>query len=275
MAENTTNSDVETEEVDAPDEVETSTEEDESTDTDTESETNDDEETDNADTDDSDDDEDDSSEADESDSTFTKRFSQFKGDDLEAYNKNLEEGYYNSSTEALRLNNEVKDLKARLDQITGVVANNPELAEQFNLQQDAPQPVKDPAVRYAETKMQEEMKSEYDEFVRLHPEIESDPGLQERMTKRLAVLAKSIQEDEGRYLGMGEGLQLAWTSLGMAQQDKSEEIRMKAKETAASSKTAKGGTKKVEKSEFTKAQLELAEKLGLTEAQLRENVKNN
>lgn len=277
MAEQTTNSDVVDEEVDSQEEVETPTGEDESQVDETEIDTNEDEEADNAEPSDEEDDEADETDEpdDDSDSTFTKRFTQFKGDSPEEYLKNLEEGYYNSSSEAMRLNNEVKDLKAKVEQVAGLIANNPELAEQLNLPQDQPAVDKDPAIRYAETKMQEEMKNEYEAFVALHPEIESDPGLQERMTKRLAVLAKTVQEEEGRYLGMGEGLELAWTSLGMAQQDKKEEIRMKAKDVAASTKTAKGGTKKVVKSEFTPAQLEMAEKLGLNEQQLREFVKNN
>ena len=212
---------------------------------------------------------------DESDSsTFTKRFTQFKGDSLEDYNKNLEEAYANSSTEATRLAAEVKELNKKVNTITGLVANDPELAEKLgtDYEQVAQQPL-NPALAHTQQEWENKMKQEYDEFVGTHKELETDPTLAEKVNTRLAAIAKAIYAEEGRYVGMAEGLNLAWNTLGLS--NKEEEVRMAAKDTAAMSKPAGTSKKSGSKSEFTEAQLKVAKQLGLTEEQLRKHVKNN
>lgn len=243
------------EEVDETEEVDQETE-DESEVEETEEETTEDEETTTEEDEESDDSE-------EPEPQFDKRFTQFKGDSLPEYTKNLEEAYANSSGEAVKLNKLLTEYKQKLDQITGAVANDPELAEKLNV----PKVSTDPALDYARQQMEEKMQSEYDAFAKNHPEIESDPELSERLTKRLTILSRSVSSEEGRQLGMMEGLEMAWASLGLGNNSQ-EATRMAAKSVAAVTKTA-SAKKSVPKSTFTPAQLAMAERMGLTEKDLR------
>lgn len=208
------------------------------------------------------------------DSTFTKRYTQFKGDSPEEYAKNLEEAYHNSSAEAVRLSREVKEMKTRLDTIAGQVANNPELAEKLN-QTPASDAIASPAVAWAEEKLNEEIKKDYADFVDLHPEIETDPTLGEKMEKAISSVIQVTYDTENRRAPLREAMEKAWIILGKDKEDNQEKLDMAVKDQASMNKTTPATAKPKPKSEFTPAQLEMAKKLGLTEEQLRENVKNN
>lgn len=253
-------------EVDETEEVDEETQ-DESDDTEDDQDDSDDQET----ADDGEDDDaeasDDDEDSDESE-TFDKRFTQFKGDDLPEYAKNLEEGYAQSTAEAQRLVKENADYKLKIDRITAAVANDPELAERLNVSNDSP----DPALNYARQEMVAKQKTEYDGFLQEHPEVETDPALGERLLKRVTTISKAVYDDEGRMLGMGEALGMAWSSLGLGN-NQEETTRMAAKNVAAQSRTA-SSKKPTPKSEFTPAQLDFAQKMGLSEKELRESVKS-
>lgn len=200
--------------------------------------------------------------------TFDKRFTQFKGDDLPEYTKNLEEGYAQSTAEAQRLVKENADYKLKFDRITAAVANDPELAEKLDVGNVSP----DPALNYARQEMERQQKTEYDGFIQEHPEIETDPALGEKVLKRVTTISKAVYDDEGRMLGMGEALTMAWSSLGLGNNTE-ETTRMAAKNVAAQSRTA-SSKKPTPKSEFTPAQLDYAKKMGLSEKDLRAALKS-
>lgn len=182
---------------------------------------------------------------------FDKRFTQFKGDTLDEYTKNLEEAYANSTAEYAKLTKNQAEQR----------------------QQEVPegQPATDPALLYARQQMETQQSQEYDAFAKEHPEIESDPEVGEKMTKRLATLARTVLAEDGKVLGMAEGLSMAWASLGLGN-NQQENTRMAAKDAAATTRTA-SVKKNSAKPQFSQAELEAAKKMGLTEKDLIANTK--
>ncbi len=208
---------------------------------------------------DSDDDEE-TEEEDDEEPDFKKRYTQIKGDTADEYIPNLETAYKNSSAEAVRLKQQVTDLQKQMDDITALVANSPELAEQIK-EGKAPAVATDPALLKARQDMESQNKKEYAAFVDSHPELESDPELQKQVFDEIRDFAEVAQK-KNRVLGMKEALTMAWTSLGL-KESKEEKVRMKAKDTAARSKNA--GAKKTVKAkvEFTEAQIGAGLRMGL------------
>lgn len=235
------------EEVDDESQDETDNEEVDTSDEDTE-------ETDDED-DESEDDEDDSDEEDEE--PFQKRFTQFKGESPTEYLKNLEDGYAESSKEAVRLSRENKQLKETVERVNALIANSPELAQQLQDQgvQPVATPAKDPAISWAESQMREQWQKEYKSFADAHPEIETDPQLADELDEQLAIVRDVIFKKEKRQVGMAEGLEKAWKLLGRDTDDKQEKIRMASKDMASSSKAPSGKKSKAPKPRFTEAQI--------------------
>jgi len=258
------------------DEVDTSQEEDENDTTDEEDESGDD--TEDQEEDDSSEDEDDSGESDEDESDdeeesdFKKQFPSIKGDTPEEYISNLEETYRKSSREGKRLAKTVQDLQGRVDAITQAVAKNPELAKLINeaVPEGGTSPVQDPALLHAREQMESQMEKEYNEFVDEHPELDSDPELQEKVLKELEILGAAYRA-KGKTLGMKRGLALAYESLGLDDGGSKERIAGAAKTTAARTKTTgKGGKKPKAKGSLTPEQVAYGKRMGLTEKQMLE-----
>ncbi len=222
--------------------------------------------------------EDDSGESDEDESDeeeqpeFKKQFPQFKGESLEEYTPNLEEGYRKSAREGKRLAKENQDLQGRLDAITAAVAKNPELAKLIDeaTGEGAISPVQDPALLKAREDLNTQMEKEYSEFVDEHPELDTDEELQQKVLAELEVLGAAYRA-KGKVLGMKKGLQLAWESLGLEEGSSQEKVAGAAKANAARSKTTgKGGKKPSTKSPLTQEQIAWGKKMGLTEKQMLE-----
>ncbi len=199
---------------------------------------------------------------DDSEEPFKKRYTQIKGETPEEYLPNLEDAYKNSSTEAVRLKAKVDELQAQVDNITALVANNPELAEQIK-EGKAPAIQADPALLKARQDMETQNKKEYGDFVDAHPELESDPELQKQVFDTIKDFA-DVAAKKNRVLGMKEALTKAWLSLGLKDNSKDEEVRMKLKDSAARGKSA-GTSKKssAEKPNFSEAQINAGIQMGL------------
>ena len=198
---------------------------------------------------------------------FEKRFTQFKGESAGEYLKNLEEGYHNSTTEGVRLNQEVKDLRGKVDTIAAAVANDPSLAEKLDIDSTTQaSPIADPALSFARQERDQKFEQQYNDFVASHQEMETDPTLREKVITRLGSYAQGVITNENRYPDMKEGLNAAWATLD--RDNSEEETLMAAKDTASKSRTTATAKKAEAKREFNPAQLKLAEKLGLTPEQL-------
>jgi hypothetical protein len=210
---------------------------------------------------DSESDEDEEETDNEEDEKFKKRYTQIKGDTAEEYIPNLEEAYKNSSAEAVRLKQKAEDLQKQVDNISALVATNPELAEQIK-EGKAPALPTDPALLRARQDMEAQNKKEYADFVDGHPELESDAELQKQVFDEIRDFAE-VAAKKNRVLGMKEALNMAYVSLGLQTGSKEEAIRMKAKETAARGKSAGAAKKAKAKTEFTEAQINAGIQMGL------------
>jgi hypothetical protein len=203
-----------------------------------------------------DDESDESDDEDSAEEDFTKRFTQFKGDSPTEYLKNLEDGYAESSKEAVKLSRENKELKATVDRVNQLIATNPELAQAIKGSEDTKAVPKDPAILFAETQMKQTWQKEYNDFSSKHPEIETDPALADALDSKLKIAKRIVEEEEGRLVGMGEGLEMAWKLLGKDTDDKQEKVRMASKDSASQGK-ASGGKKKDAKPKFSESQIEV------------------
>jgi hypothetical protein len=196
---------------------------------------------------------------------FEKRFTQFKGDTPEEYLKNLEDAYGHSSAEATRLVQAQRESQTKLDQMLAQVAKDPALAEKLQPQVQAPTapvtpaPITDPMLAYAKQNVQQQWEKEYHEFVQEHQEIQTDQDLNKQLLSTLSVVSNTMQQTQGRYPGMEEGLRMAWQILGHPLSDSEETTRMAVKNAASQSKTSVGRpTPSPSKPKFTQAQLEFA-----------------
>lgn len=198
----------------------------------------------------------------DSEEPFKKRYTQIKGESPEEYLPNLEDAYKNSSAEAVRLKAKNDELQAQIDNISALVANNPEMAEQIK-EGKVPAIQTDPALLSARQDMEARNKKEYSEFVNTHPELESDPELQKQVFDEIKDFAE-VALKKGRVLGMKDALTKAWLALGLADNSKDEEIRMKVKDSAARGKSA-GTSTKADKAKitFSEAQISAGIQMGL------------
>lgn len=251
------NLDVDDESQDETEEVDNTDTEDTDEETD---ETNDDSDQDSDDDSDQDESDDDSDE-DSDDTSFKKRYTQLKGDNPEEYITSLETAYKESSTEAIRLNHELQAEKQKTDKFAAIIAKNPDLAEKLG--EDVADVELNPALLHAEEQLQKQMKTEYQEFMDGHPDLESDQALQKEMLSQMTIYADTVRRTQRRQPSMKESLRFAWSSLGH-EDSKDEALRMKAKSTAARGKSAKTTVKKkIAKQDFTDKQIEVGIQMGI------------
>ncbi len=212
-----------------------------------------------------DEDEDDSEQEGGSES-FKKRFTQFKGGTPTKYAKNLEDAYYKSTTEAVRLAKENRELKPVVERIQALIATNPELAKQLGTavapaKTETPASALDPDIAWAKGERQRQWTKEIGEFKQLHPELESDPGLADELNEELAIVAEVFQRKHGYGISMAEGLRKAWSSLGHDNvSDKKERIAIAAKAGGSKSKSA-SGKQSAPKIKLSEKQIEVAQEM--------------
>jgi len=240
---------------------------------------------DDSDDDDSDDDDEDESEEEDdksktSKSTYKPRLKQFFDDKGKPDLKKYEEGYINSSKEAVRLNGE---LKAALEAHTesqnnfanlaqAIKKNDPELAKKLfdgdtlkELERkpaaDAP---KDPFTRDYEAKLRKQSKAEYDQFIELNPEAVTDPSKAEKIGAYLKLYGEWYKEqNDGEIPSMKEALEATYRHFGWdVAKEKKEKVATAAKKTAAN-RSSGGGKKVAKKSEVSKMEAVFAKKLGV------------
>lgn len=210
-------------------------------------------------TDDESDESDDEDESEE-DEDFKPRFTQFKGKDTGEYLKKLEDGYFNSSKEAVALAKDNKTLKETVDRMTKLIASNPDLAKELTAGTGQPAEPDttstDPAVLWAQAEMKRQFQEEYDDFIEAHPEVETDPKLAEELDETLKLVGRIVWEKEKRQVGMGEALNKAWKLL--EREDSDEDVRIAAKDAASKSKSSSAKKGGEGKSKFTEAQISVA-----------------
>jgi hypothetical protein len=196
-------------------------------------------------------------ESDAEQQAFEKRFPRFKGETLEEYVKNLEDGYSNSSAEAVRISRELKRLKEdKMSQIANSGADDTK---------EEPAKKEDPALIYARQKMEEDAQRDYRSFSEAHPEVDEtsesfDESLFEEFDKEAGYARDYLYRKTGKIPTLMEAMQRAWAVMNPETVSKEEKIAMAAKSAGAGSK-AKGAAKEQPKSKFSDAQIENVKKM--------------
>lgn len=187
--------------------------------------------------------------------TFDKRFPRFEGETLEEYVKNLEEGYANSSSEAVRLSRELTKLK---DEKLAAIANDKGSDE-------TTVPAPNPDLEWAKNQRETEWKKDWEEFAELHPEVNQDDTLFKEFDSLTGEMFSLIQKREHRTPSLREAMVKAWAVMNPdeGKLSKEEEIALKTKDTGSDTKK-KGVSKDAPKPQFTDKQIETAKKVDPT-----------
>lgn len=223
------------------------------------------EETEDSDDDDETEDSDEEETEDEDESEFEKRFTQFKGETYEEYTPNLEKAYGELLGKVTRLEQSAKNDAQNMDAIRSAIKNDPDFAKKLDdmLDGKSQDVTADSATLYARQQLESQMEKEYNEFVESHPELESDPTIQEKVLKTLGDFGNQSKK-EGKIMSMGDALRKAWAYHGYS--DTKEKVLAKAKESASKSKNgnkAKKTTTTSTKAKHSPEQLAYAKKWGV------------
>lgn len=275
-------------EEDQKEEAEESEEEDSEEETEDDSEEEDEDE---SEEDDSEEETEEESEEETEDDSKKYRFEQFAGESDEEYIKNLEEGYENSSKEAVRLKNEADVSTRRLNAIMDAAKADPKLGEALqnalteagttaeSLETkpgDDVETSNNPFLKAAETEWKTKSQQEAKEFVEANPEVLSDPEINGKVRHWMEVFTREEMQQNGKLLTAGEALEKAYNHLGLENKLKKEEdLAAAAKKNSAPSRPKSSTPKKKKSSgkDFTQSQLDYASKLGLSKEKLEKYAK--
>ena len=183
-------------------------------------------------------------ESEDSKEGFKKKFDNIKGETPDEYASNLEVAYDNSTSEALKWKKMYEDALPTIKQAQAATGDA-----------DTP-PILDPALAYAKQKMDEEMNKDIEDFAGQYSQIR-DPDQYARLEKKVGILTKAIQEEEGRIPPMREVLSDAATLLKWEPDAKTDKLNMKLKDSAAGTKI-NSSAKPVAKSKVTPDQIKAA-----------------
>ena len=243
--------------------------------------------------DDSDDAEDEEDEdgkpVDKKDPKSGRKYSQFKGDGSDkAYIGNLEEGYKNSSAEAIRLKGELDQSTGKLDSLLRVVANNPELSAALNKalgedkgsgsnnkssDDDENFDLSNPFVKNLQTEWQEKSEKEIQDFIDANPEVETDPQIKADVQHYMRLFSTDYHEKTGKLMSGGEAMAKAYKYLGLEDKRGKQELAAGAKKNLTPPRSRGNKAKKSggQSPQFTADQIAMAKAMGRDEAWLQKN----
>lgn len=222
-------------------------------------------------TEDSDEEEDsedsDEEETEEDEPEFEKRFTQFKGDSYEEYVPNLEKAYGELLGEVTRVKQTAKEDAASMDVIRQAIEKDPDFAQKLDelLDGKTSTVTVDPAILKARQDLNDSVEKDFADFAAEHPELETDPIMQEKVYGTMERLTK-LMKAEGKMPRAKEVLDQAWIINGYHKNDDREKTIAKAKESASKSKTGNKAKKTTpnSKDKFTAEQKAYAKKWGVT-----------
>ncbi len=242
------------------------------------------------DADDSDEDDDDAESGDKKDSKSDRKFSQFKGDGTDkAYISNLEEGYKNSSAEAIRLKGEAETAQGRLDTMLRVVAADPTLSKALNDQLNGKggsgsggsgggenpdaENLRDPFMMSAQTEWQEKSEAEIQDIIDGNPEIVSDPKLAADVKHYMKVFSEDYLARNKKLMSGGEAMVAAMKYLGIEDKRQKQDLAKGAKKNLTPPRSRGNKAKKSggQKPKFTDDQIAMAKSMGKDQAWLEKN----
>jgi len=223
----------------------------------------------------------------------------------EDYVPTLEEKYYNSSQEAVRLAKELEEKNKDFEVVQKIVNTNPALKQEFMstmqtgdykadiINDDGTlnkgvliEAVKeamlasgvvtkdDPALQSIRTKEEEENKSIFEEFAKVHPEIKTNPQLQSDFQEMFQTQIR-LAAKRGEKTGVTPALLArTWTALTLESSDAELEGMAKmAQKQEASQSSSTGGTGSTKKGILTETERRVAEMMNMSEADYLEGKK--
>lgn len=230
---------------------------------------------------------------------FEGRFTQFKGDGTsDSYVKNLEDGYQNSSQEAIRLKDEKDSYERQVNAIKQAAAQDKEFGARLlgllngsggsdatrtpggssDLANKSETDSDNPFLKDAQTTWNKESEKEAEEFAKANPEVMSDPKINADVKRWMRVFSNETYETEGRLMKAGEAMAKAYAYLGLEDKTKSQQdlvngMKQNAAPTrppASKSAKAKGssGTK-----QFSDLTLGIAQRMGIAKERLEKSKK--
>lgn len=224
------------------------------------------------------------------------RFSQFKGKEgtAEEYIKNLEDGYLNSSQEAIKIKDERDGFERQVNAIKAAAGKDPEFGEKLlSLLKDngsndddsgfgddkATQTSKNPFLVNAETEWNQSNEKSIKEFVDANPEVLTDPKINADVKRWTKVYTREVYESEGRLITTGEAMKMAYRQLGLDDKAKSTQSLVDGMKKNAAPTRPQGAKKKPtskkggETKQFSDLTLTMAEKMGMSKDRLVKGTK--
>ena len=230
------------------------------------------------------------------------RLSQFKGDKgtSEEYIKNLEDGYLNSSQEALKIKDERDGYERQVNAIKAAAGKDPEFGEKLlSLLKDsggtggdgsqgnggfdddkATQSSNNPFLVHAETEWNQKNEVSIKEFIDANPEVLTDPKINAEVKRWARVYTREVYESEKRLMTTGEAMQMAYKQLGYedkrnSQQDLVSGMKKNAAPTRPQGAKKKSGGSKPSGNtkQFSDLTITLAEKMGMSKERLVKGTK--
>ena len=230
------------------------------------------------------------------------RLSQFKGEKgtSEEYIKNLEDGYLNSSQEALKIKDERDGYERQVNAIKAAAGKDPEFGEKLlSLLKDsggtggddaqgdggfgddkATQSSNNPFLVHAETEWNQKNENSIKEFVDANPEVLTDPKINAEVKRWARVYTREVYESEKRLMTTGEAMQMAYKQLGYedkrnSQQDLVNGMKKNAAPTRPQGAKKKSGGSKPSGNtkQFSDLTITLAEKMGMSKERLVKGTK--
>lgn len=215
------------------------------------------------------------------------RYSQFTGDGKpETYISNLEEAYTKSSSEGVRLNQELQQAKRQVDAIMGAAGRDADLSAKLHAAlTGAPAPasgspaqgesdaMKNPFLVNAESEWRQASEKEAQEFMDANPEVVSDPKLNAEVKELMEVFSAREYQKNGRLMTAGEAMTAAYRYLGLEDKRNKNDAVQDTKKAVAP--TRPQGARKPPKtaSGFTDLQLALGEQMGVSKEKLEKFAK--
>lgn len=223
-----------------------------------------------------------------------RKFSQFSGDGSDkAYISNLEEGYKNSSAEAIRIKGELETASGRLDTFMRVVASNPELATAFNKalgekgsdggssggasgdgKNSEESGLENPFVENLKAEWEEKSEKEIQDILDANPELITDEALSNKVKHWMSVFsAEYRKEHNGRLMSGGDAMLQAMKHLGIEDRRGKQDLANGAKKHLTQPRSRGNKAKKSggQKPQFTADQVAMAKAMGKDEAWLQKN----
>lgn len=242
------------------------------------------------DADDEEEDEDDAETDDKKDPKSDRKYSQFKGDGSDkAYISNLEEGYKNSSAEAIRLKGEYDSVSGRLDSLLRVIAGDADISKKVNdllggngagnsgggngSDENQSDDLSDPFIMSARTEWQEKAESEIQEIIDANPEVASDPELSAKVKHYMKLFSEDYLKTNKKLMGGGEAMLAAMKHLGIEDKRQKQDLAKAAKKNLTPPRSRGNKAKKSggQKPQFTASQIAMAKAMGKDEAWLQKN----